>query len=111
MFYFGFLSSYFPYLLLIAAPLCYYLYGTVIDPEIEIDEEKTIIINAEIGNYLDNLVIHYNDIVQKIGNVSYSNSPKICAKTIIPICTSPPPVKDFFTGSDIWSRPPPQIIM
>lgn len=111
MFYFGFLSSYLPYLLLIAAPLCYFLYGTVIDPNIDIDENRIISIDSENTTPSDKSTIHYYSVAQIIGKDTYDNSPKICLKTYISICSSPPPLKNVFTGSDIWSRPPPQIIM
>jgi hypothetical protein len=110
MFYFGFLSSYLPYLLLIAAPLCYFIYGTVIDPNI-VDEDKIISIESDYPELSDNSSIHYNSVEQIIGQDAYKYSPKIFANIYKSIYSSPPPLKNIFTGSDIWSRPPPLLIM
>jgi hypothetical protein len=111
MFYFGFLSSYLPYLLLIAAPLCYFFYGTVVDPNIDYDDNKTISIASDYKAFSDNSAIHFNSIEQVIAKDASNNIKLKFAKSFRSTCCSPPPLKNIFTGSDIWSRPPPQIIM
>jgi hypothetical protein len=111
MFYFGFLSSYLPYILLIVAPLCYYLYGTatLID---EVDKVNEIHVEASKKDYNATKIIHFEDVAKTSDFYLITNATQFVYNKKSKLkYDSPPPLMDLTESSDHWSRPPPQIIM
>lgn len=113
MFYFGFLTSHLPYLLLIVAPLCYYLFGSVAISDPVSDEKHEISIHKTDHSEINQKTIHFYSLNSKTAHsncvVNYFG--QSCNNKTKLYFNAPPRFLELLQINNLWSRPPPQLIM